>query len=420
MNNWIKRGRVRFICAVVLAVTLVLLAVSFGTGKGGITVFGTELGADYAAFYVAGKILNEYPATQLYDLDLQHRVSQQVLPGRPAERWLPFRGYPPLVAVFFRPLARLPYAWSYFAWLVISAALYVAGFVFIWKTLRALPAETRSTALLLALSFEPFLMEAWVGGQLSAVGFFWIALALFCEDRQRPILAGAALAVCLYKPTLLLLIVPLLLMGRRFKTLASFCLSGILLAGGGVLWAGQQPWREYVKMLIVHLQDATQSAAVFRDWKFVDVVSFVRLLTGGGSALGQIAILIVCLAAFLWLAVAWWKSKSAEAGTQRLLWATTLTGTLVVNVYVGIYDVVLVVISALLTANALYRRAGNDATPFPPVFKVWLALLYVVPWFSQELARVTHFQLYTVVLAGFAAYQFGLAGVSRFRLESRA
>lgn len=410
MNNWITRGRVRFICAGVLAMTLVLLAVSFGTGKNSVTVFGTELGADYAAFYVAGKILNEYPTTQLYDLDLQHRVSQQVLPGRRAETWLPFRGYPPFVAVCFQPLARLPYARSYFAWLVISATLYVAGFVFIWKTLRALPAETRSTALLLALSFEPFLMETWVGGQLSAVGFFCIALALFCEDRRRPILAGAALAVCLYKPTLLLLIVPLLLAGRRFKTLAGFCLTGVLLAGGGALFAGTQPYREYVKMLTVHLQDATQGGAVFRDWKFVDAVSFVRFLTGG-SALGQIAVLVVCAAAFLCLAVAWWKSKSADAGTQRLLWAATLTGTLVVNVYVGIYDVVLVVIAALLTA---------DMRTLPSNFKWWLVALYVTPWFSQELARVTHFQLYTVVLAGFAVYQFGLAGVSRFRLESRA
>jgi hypothetical protein len=245
MSKWLEQTRVRFICAGVLAVTLALLAVSFVMARNGVTIFGAGLGADYAGFYVAGKILNEHSPAQLYDLGLQNQIRHGLMPGLPAEAWLPFRGYPPLVAVCFQPLARLPYAWSYAVWLVIAAGLYVAGLALLGKTLRAAPAGERSTAWLLALSFEPFLIEAWAGGQLSVVGFFSIALALFCEQRRLPILAGVALALCLYKPTLLVLVLPLLLIGRRFKMLSGFCLCGLVLAGISVLSVGKQPCLDY-------------------------------------------------------------------------------------------------------------------------------------------------------------------------------
>ena len=71
----------------------------------------------------------------------------------------------------------------------------------------------------------------------------------------------------------------------------------------------------------------------------------------------------------------------------------------------------------MLTADVLDRRAGG-AQAWPSSFKRWLVALYVVPWFSQALGHQTGFQLYTVVLAGFAIYQFGLAGILRLRLQS--
>ena len=403
VEQMLKRKRIRFVCSAVLATTLVLLAISLGTAKNGVTIFGTGLGADYAAFYVAGKILNECSAAQLYDLGLQNQIQHSLMPGLPAGAWLPFRGYPPLVAVCFQPLALLRYEWSYPAWLVISAGLYVAGFTLIWRTLHATPSRERSTALLLALSFEPFLMESWVGGQLPAVGFFFIALALFCEDRRHSILAGVALAFCLYKPTLVLLILPLLLIGRRLKTLLGFCAAAGALVTIGVLLTGPRSYLQYVDMLTTHLRDTTQRASVFADWKFVDLVSFVRLLVGHTSMLGRIVVLLLCCAVFLCLAVGWWRSKNHDGDRERLLWAATLTGTLVVNVYVGIYDATLVVLSALLTADVLLRRVQ-----FTSGFRLLLLLLYLVPWFSQFIAQATGVQLYTLVLAGFALYQLRL------------
>jgi len=96
---------------------------------------------------------------------------------------------------------------------------------------------------------------------------------------------------------------------------------------------------------------------------------------------------------------------------RDLLWAATLTWTLVLNLYLGIYDTTLVVLSVLLFTNFLYVRSVPTRPALSPQYKVLLLLLYVVPWLTQPVARLTHIQLYTLVLGLFGAYQ--LAHFSR-------
>jgi hypothetical protein len=72
----------------------------------------------------------------------------------------------------------------------------------------------------------------------------------------------------------------------------------------------------------------------------------------------------------------------------------------VVNVYVGFYDTALLVLSVLLVTAQLYRRSPI----LPPGYRLLLVALYVTPWCSQPIARLTGFQLYTLVIAGYGAY----------------
>ena len=101
----------------------------------------------------------------------------------------------------------------------------------------------------------------------------------------------------------------------------------------------------------------------------------------------------------------WWVSDLKRRDEQGLVWAMTLTWILVLNLYVGIYDSTLVVLSALLTAEVLYRQPGRNPLGLPFTFKMILLLLYVVPWITQPIARVTGFQAYSTVLALLGGYQ---------------
>jgi len=109
------------------------------------------------------------------------------------------------------------------------------------------------------------------------------------------------------------------------------------------------------------------------------------------------------------LAHAWWRLDRAGDDHRKLVWAGTLTATLVLNLYVGVYDTVVVVLGALLTTDVLCGPERSIGRALGPTLKTFLVLLYLVPWFSQHVARATGFQPYTLVLAAFGAYQFVLA-----------
>jgi hypothetical protein len=400
----LPRYRVRFVCLAFLFMGLALLAVNFATARQGQTAFGPSLGADYIGFYSAAALLNTAPPQQLYDRQLQDRIYHDILPGDSGH--LPYF-HPPFVALAFRPLARLPYAWSFAAWLVLGAGFYAAGLVL---ALGSLAPADRPLAALLALSFEPFLMECWMGGQLSAFGFFCFALAAYCLERGRPLAAGAALGLCLYKPPLLLLFVPLLLVARWWRALAGLVLMGVVLAGLSVTAIGWQACLEYARLLMGFARvTGSTEAAVIPTYKYVDLNSFLRLLSGGPSPVVWVLLPLMLAVPLGYLAAAWWRINRGGAVYRRQVWAATLTWTLLANLYVGVYDSVLVVLAALGTAGVLSRPGKGFEPSRAPGFVLLLLLVYMGPVLSQYLALSVGLQLYSLILLAFACYQLALA-----------
>jgi Glycosyltransferase family 87 len=400
----LNRSYIQFICLLVLAVYLVVFAMSFATSVSGRTMFGPSLGADFGAFYVAGRIFNTQQPDLIYDAGLHHKLYQAQFPEAPPDTQLPYVNAPFFILPF-TILARLPYSWAYLLWVALSLSLYVAGFSLIWRTLEGIPPEAWSIALLLALSFMPFLVECLAGGQTSAVGFFSLALAINRERRGHYILSGLALSLCAYKPTLLLLLVPMLLITRRYTTLLGFVAGCGLLALVSLLVVGRQGCLGYINSLLYFTNASTSAASGLRSWKYVDVNSFFRLLAGNYPYLRWAMAAAAFLVGLPFLFKCWWSSAFKRQNKQSLDWALTITWTLVLNVYVGIYDSTLVVLSLLLTTDVLYRRLANKQSSLPASYKLILLLLYVVPWITQPIARLTNLQIYTVVLALLGGWQ---------------
>jgi Glycosyltransferase family 87 len=404
--GWIDRRlevwRIRFVAVAILAVTLILTAVSFISANRSRTIFGPPLGADFAGFYTAGIILNHYPADRLYDRRLHDQLYHELLPGKSPDEELPFV-HPPFVALPFQLLALIPYEWSFALWLLICAGLYLAGLALLGKTLAVLPDRHWSVAVILAISFEPFLMECWLGGQLSAVAFFCMALALACEHQGHPLAAGMAVGLCLYKPTLLVLAVPMLVVARRWQALLGFLASACVLALVSLAAVGWEGCNEFVKSLFDFSESATGNAMVLKTWKYVDLNSFLRLLLGHSPA-NWIVLLCLVAVPLAWLAMAWWRWDRLTTSGRQLVWAATLTGTVVFNLYVGIYDSILCVLGMFLTADVLARGRSHDESLFTPRFRLLLFLLYLTPWLSQPLAKLVHVQVFTLVLVAAAIY----------------
>jgi hypothetical protein len=391
---------IRVIAILVLAVYLIVLTVSFATAKRGRTIFGPFLGADFGAFYVAGQIFNQHGPANIYDVPLHRRLYKENFPDAPLEEELSYANAPFFVVPFIF-LARLPYAWAYFIWLVISVSLYVAGFSILWRSLQTLPREIWLTSLLVALSFWPFLVECLAGGQTSAFGFFCLALAIALEARGK-FWSGAVLALCAYKPTLLFLVVPMLLVTGRWLTLIGLAVGNLFLALVSLSLVGLQGCINFINRLLFYSTAATGTEAGLRSWKYVDINAFMRLLLPQHTNLRWTITAILVLLVIPIIVYSWWRLR--EESQRLLLWALTITWTPVLNIYMGIYDSTILVLAGLLLTAEFYR-SGLSAPAMPYAYRVLLVVVYLSPWFTQNFALVIGIQIYTLAVAAWGIYQ---------------
>jgi hypothetical protein len=263
--------------------------------------------------------------------------------------------------------------------------------------------------LLLALSFQPFL-ECWLSGQTSVFGFAAFALAIRLERFSQPFRSGVCLALALYKPTLLVIVVPLLCVARNWRILLGFTAGAALFAGISLLTFGLGGCQAYGSLLRGFSQLMSLSIVRFPNWKYIDLNNFFNTLFGGQTTAGRVLLAASITAISARLAVGWWGYKRSDPDQKALLWASALTATLVLNVYVGIYDAVLAVIGVFLTTDALCHRTGHLGKVLTPAYKCLLALLFVIPWFSQHMARFAGFQPFTLVLIVLTVFQLRQAG----------
>jgi hypothetical protein len=352
------------------------------------------LHADFVYHYGAGKLLNEYPASQLYNFDLQRKIFNGLYPLH--EYSYGPSPYPPFVAEIFSLFARLSFEKAYFLWMGISLILYLAGIGAVVATF--FPRQRLEGALIFcfALASRAFLMDTLFNGQLSSVAVLAAGLAISLDRRSKPLSSGLALAILAYKPTLLILILPMLLLTRRFRTLAGFLAGTAVLLLASTTYAGIGIWSAYPQMLNFYGKKSGFSGhSSLMLWKYVDLNSFSYAIPGGRSTAGLaiLVFMICCVAA--WLALLLWKSATAGTPAQSLAWAATLTWTLVLNVYIPRYDSILVAISLILTLAALqalgWRKEWGRM--------VFLALMvFAATWITEEIARSYKVQILTIAL----------------------
>lgn len=412
------------IASLIIITQLVLLVFTFATQHNYKTIFGPLLGADFTAFYNAGRIYREQAPAQVYVSAVQDAYYRQTFPTAPPGTHLPY-AHAPFLTLGFALLAALPYPVAFALWLVLSLSFYLTGFYLLWHTLDGLPRRHGRLALLLALSFSPFLTEAWMGGQTATLGFFLLALAVYLERRGWPVWSGVVLAFCTFKPSLLFLIGPMLLVTRRWQTLIGFAANGLLLGLISWLTFGAVGLQNYLAMLQFFRHAVTDVQSGLRIWKYIDINAFWRLLLADHPAAHSLltgVTLAVALAGLLWL---WWRARPQAREEQTLLWGLTITATVVINLYNGIYEATLVVLGVMILCHSCYR-IGAGPEPLPPALRTLLVWLYLTPWLSQPMARMIHLQPLTLVLLALVVYQWYwwyqwlLPGVAATRFDAQA
>jgi hypothetical protein len=367
------------------------LWIQYKTGVGSIHIRP----ADFIYFYGIGRIVNEYSLTKLYDYGLQLRTFNEIYPLQDGA-YGP-SPYPPFVALFFSPFARIPFVPAFFLWAGVSLALYIAGIAAAVKGI--FPGERLKVSLIFcfALAFAPFLYSTLANGQIGTLAVCSVGLAIAQERRSKPFSSGMALSILIYKPTLLLLLIPMLLLTRRFRALCGFITGAALLILAVTACGGLQIWPAYTRFLSYFGRVAGfNGQSVLRLWKYVDFSSFFQTVCGGRSKAEMMILILVTGMIAAGLAVLLWKSAKCGRPAQSLAWASTLTWTLLLNVYVPVYDSVLATIAVVLTLGALEELEWNTAMRWAIFLSVFLC---VASWKTDAVAISHGIQLLTILLA---------------------
>jgi arabinofuranan 3-O-arabinosyltransferase len=289
---------------------------------------------DFVDVWAAGRLGLDGKAAAAYDWPTHKAAEVQAL-GHDFEDYYGWH-YPPTFLFVAAALATLPYLAAMLTWLIGTLAAYVAA---ICGILRG------RTGALLALGFPAaiwnitagqngFLTAALIGGTLGLL-------------ERRPALAGICLGLLTYKPQFGLLFPLVLIIDRRWLTIAVAAAVALTLAALSWLAFGAAGWDAFVHWMPITSRVVLSEGHA--DWsRLQSLFGFVRAL-GGSEALAwtvQAAGSLIIAIAVVWL----WRSRAAF----DLKAAGLAAGTLLVTPYLYMYDlVVLAVAVAFLLRHAL-------------------------------------------------------------------
>lgn len=403
-----RPDEIRLICTVLLLGVVAANAASWVTGFiNGKTVDGRPAGADFIAFYNGGRILNEFGGERLYDLTLQDRLYRQTHPWDTQKTMWYVNA--PFLAQAFRPLASVPYAWACVAWSILSAGFYLAAVRLVWPA--GLPLRLSSPLLLAVVSFPPFAIEAWTGGQLSPLTALVLASAFSLYRRGQCFVSGAVLALCLYKPTIGLPLVALAALAAEWRLVAGYALGAAGLGLASLATVGTAGMAAFLNTMLMYGRfTATGDNPLSVEHKCIDLNHLARSLTGGHAGAATLLFALAAAAVFLFLAAQWRRAQAAGRGAA--MWAAGITSTLLLNLYAPIYDATLLAVSGLITAEAALRRPE-----LRPGLLSLAALLYAGALIAAPIGKAIGIQPYTLVVAAFAAFQLAAAGTATRETE---
>ena len=303
---------------------------------------------DFRIFYVAAEAGLRYGWASIYDLPTLRALSSSFPAGQdyinPA---LPFIN-PPVFAWLIAPLTALPLAVAYAVWSAIS----LAALVWAWHIAAPYSGLRKIALLLAALALWPVL-DAFYFGQPTLVIVGLLATTWWLCSKDRPLAAGAALALATaLKPHTVILVPLALLISGRFRPVLSWAVVSSLLAIASVIALGPSGLNNALQTLEYGQTDTGQAhytlAYVFGSGPLTYAIE-------GSQGIAA-------------LVIAWRRRADLD-----IVFALGLLGSLVFAFHLHQYDY-----AALILAAWLVLRTG------PPLWhRLWL-VLGVVPmqWIS--------------------------------------
>ena len=350
--------------------------------------------ADFRQLYVAGYMVRTGHRTQLYDYAAQTYFQNTLVSND--ERALPFIR-PAYQALMFVPFSLLPYRTAYLGFLLLNLLLLALAFLMLQPRLRGLSRVWPGLPPALFLGFYPVAL-ALMQGQDSILLLALLAAALVSLERNRDLTAGALAGVGLFKFQIVVPIVLLFLLWRRWRFVKGFMFSAILV---GLLSFITSGWAETVVFVHSLLSVGAGLPAVPGEINFplrINIMANLRGLIYGLASLRApqrwLQVTTLLLSSLVVISVRA-RGRQQRGGDALVL---AITAGVVVSYYLFIHDLSILLIPIVLTLDRFISRNGTGE-PFGRAAAAISALLFVAPMCIFVIPA--HFYLVSVLICAF-------------------
>src|SRR6266700_764486 len=331
---------------------------------------------------------------QLYDYAAQTYFQNTLVSND--ERALPFIR-PAYQALMFVPFSLLPYRTAYLGFLLLNVLLLALAFLILQPRLRGLSRVWPGLPPALFLGFYPVAL-ALMQGQDSILLLALLAAALVSLERNRDLTAGALAGVGLFKFQIVVPIVLLFLLWRRWRFVKGFMFSAILVGLLSFITCG---WAETVVFVHSLLSVGAGLPAVPGEINFplrINIMANLRGLIYGLASLRApqrwLQVTTLLLSSLVVISVRA-RGRQQRGGDALVL---AITAGVVVSYYLFIHDLSILLIPIVLTLDRSISR-NVTGEPFGRAAAAISALLFVAPICIFVIPA--HFYLVSVLICAF-------------------
>lgn len=338
---------------------MLFLWLDYGDSNGLLMSSGHVWGRDFANLWTGGRLVAEGQPQLIYSLQEYVAWQQQAIgPLKPH-----YYSYPPSSLFLATPFGMLPYPLALAAWLTGTLAF------FLWAArpyVKAVP----NFPLLFAAITPAATVNIWAGHYGFLVGGLW--LACFARVKSAPAGAGIFAAVLTIKPHLGLLLPPILLARRAWRTIAVAAAGTVALVAASGLMFGFDLWVDYLTKMSRFQAALLEDTRSFFLAMMPGTFTSIRSTIGAAEAVAWSAHAAIAASA-LWLC---WKAERGGAALHELAFVAATT-TFLILPYAFNYDMTVVSLGFALMLFAHWDRLA-----------AWQRAVLILGYLSPQLTFV--------------------------------
>jgi hypothetical protein len=299
--------------------------------------------ADFMGFYLGGTIVNHGPRSELYDEAFQLALRQRLFgPRVGVDVYL----HPPFEALFFSPLARLPYPAAYLLWDLMNLMMFAACLYLLQRSALHFDADSR---LIFTLALAVPLISTLGEGQDSILLLLLYVSAFVNLKKGRDFWAGSALGASFFRFQLAIPFLLVFLALRRWRVVLGASAVSLFLGVLSLFLVGWRGMERYGQLLIARTGGTYSPAAQMPTVRgFIDTVVAGKVNEG----LSTILVIVTSLALLGWLLGKWrGRSWDPAAGTFDLLVSLSLVVAFLLSFHSLVHTLVVLALPMVLVLD---------------------------------------------------------------------